>query len=514
MDDGLFAAFMRYAELVRATLGCHRVFDERLRETGILMLQPDKRIEFLPRVVEHLESLEAFNQLVNHTRSAFPDQFHTRDDNRASRAAQHFFRRCAFYLDVFEGKEISIEKVFERYVKAFQKQDILIWRLTLLDGIDFVSPNSCMSFGMEKRRFQIRRFSQDELAAILGNRVNQVFYPSATIDVTRLQDYWFLSTTYTQPLPQSDDDDAGFLKRLVAYFSRMDQIEPEYKRVAEDFPFGSPQQILALFPWHKHMVVGETEFGRFAWLRDFLPFSIEKHYDFLSGPRPTPFLPELMMDTRIYDLPEGGQLEDERRAIWINLDESKTQHFKAFKKFIEHLEGLFAVLKPKQYGWEFLERALAYFMKALQSTGEERLLWDMTALDALLGENKSKILAKRIGVILGDTQSEKNDIQKDFTSLYKFRSDLVHGNEFSDQVLVEYLTIAHIFARKTLLWFLHFLHALQISVSECHESANPPSRRQLLKLIDGDNDAHQTLRWLKDKRPEFPQVQEWRKWIE
>src|SRR5262245_45920119 len=99
-------------------------------------------------------------------------------------------------------------------------------------------------------------------------------------------------------------------------------------------------------------------------------------------------------------------------------------------------------------------------------------------------------------------------------SLYKFRSDLVHGNEFSDQVLVEHLTRAYIFARKTLLWFLHYLHAVQTSINEHPESASPPSRRQLRKFLDGDSNAHQTLRWLKDRLPEFPHVWEWREWIE
>ena len=113
MEDVLSAAFTKYAELVRETLGNHRAFDERLRETGILMLQPDKRIEFLPRVVEHLESLEPFHQLVNHTRSALPDQFYTRDDNPARQAAKHFFRRGALYLNIFEGKNINPEKVFD-----------------------------------------------------------------------------------------------------------------------------------------------------------------------------------------------------------------------------------------------------------------------------------------------------------------------------------------------------------------------------------------------------------------
>jgi hypothetical protein len=520
LEDVLSAAFTRYAELVRATLGSHRAFDERLRETGLLMLQSEKRIEFLPRMVEHLESLECFGQLIKHTSSAFPAQFHTRDEGLTRQAAQHFFRRCAFYLAVFEGKEINIEKAFERYVKAFQKQDIPIWRLTLLDGLDFVCPDSSMSFGTEKHRFQIRRFSQDELAAVLGNRVNQVFYPSAAIDVRRFQGYWFLSTTCTQPLPQSDDEDDGFPKRLADSLARMDQIEPEYKRVAEEFPFGSPQQILALFPWPKHMVPGEEEWGRFAWLRDFLPFSIQTHYDFLSGPQPAPFLPGLLMDTRVYDFPTGEQIEDECRAIWINLDENETLRFKVF---MGHLEGLFAVLKPKQYGWEFLERALTYFMKASRSTGLEQLLWHIVTMEVLLGETKATKnpnaqFKQRINKILRNKSIKKNgEKTTPIEELCKFRNDLIHGKRFNDDdpVLVSHLTAAWDLARKTLLWFLHYLCAVQVGMSLSQECATAPSRDQLLKLLDRDNHAHQTLRWLKDRLPpEFPHVREWWEWIE
>ncbi|HXH10049.1 MAG TPA: hypothetical protein VNP04_09865 [Alphaproteobacteria bacterium] len=513
MKDILSAAFTRYAELVRATLGNHRAFDEQLRETGILMLQPDKRIEFLPRVVEHLESREPFRQLVKYTRSTFPDQFHTRDDNLTRQAAQHFFRRCAFYLDVFEGKDIGIEKAVERYVKAFQRQDIFIWRLTLLDGIDFASPESCMNFGT----FQIRRFSHKELPAILGNRVNQVFYPSATIDVKRLEGYWFLSTTCTQSFPQLEDDES-FLKRLGYYLSRMDQIDPEYKRAAEEFPFGSPQQILSLFPWHKHMVPGEKWWGGFAWLRDFLPHSIETHDDFLSAPQPAPILPRLLMDTRVYDLPEGEQIEEECCAIWINLDENETQRFKVF---VKHLEDLFAALEPKEYGWGFLERALAYFMKASRSTGLEQLLWHIVTMEVLLGETKttgnaSNQFKQRVNKIFRNKSIKKNG--KKVTSieeLYLFRNDLIHGKQFNDDpVLVSHLTTAWDLARKTLLWFLHYLHAVQVGLSLSQECATAPSRDQLLKFLDRDNQAQQTLGWLKDRLPDFPHVREWWEWIE
>ena len=426
-------------------------------------------------------------------------------------AAKHFFRRCGFYLDVFEGKDISFEKAFERYGKAFKRRDIRIWRLTLLDGIDFDSPDSYISFGT----FQIRRFSHEGLAAILGNRVNQVFYPSATIDVKRLEGYWFLSMTCTQSFPQSDDGYEGFLKRLADYWPRRDHIEPEYKYFTEKLPFGPPQQILTLFPWHKHMVGGEEEWGRSAWLTDFLPLSIETHYDFLSAPHVAPLLPQLMVNPKVYELPTGEQIEDERRTIWINLDENQTQHFKVC---IKHLEDLFHCLKPKEYRWEFVERGLAYFVKASRSTGLEQLLWNIVTMEAMLGESKatknaSAKFKQRINMILRNKSIKKNGKRTTpLEDLYKFRNGLVHGKQFNDKdpVLVSHLTAAWDLARQTLLWSLHYLYAVQVGMSLGQECATVPSRDQLLKFLDGDNDARQTLHWLMDKLPpEFPHVREW-----
>ena len=148
-----------------------------------------------------------------------------------------------------------------------------------------------MNFGT----FQLQHFSHEELAAILGNRVNQVFYPSATIDVKRLQGYWFLSTTCMQSFPQLDDDDS-FIKRLGSYLTRRNQIDSEYEGFAKFF--GSPEQILALFPWHKYLgkEIMEDEWGRFMWPQDFLPLTIEVNYDFLSSPQSVPDLSILQME--------------------------------------------------------------------------------------------------------------------------------------------------------------------------------------------------------------------------
>jgi hypothetical protein len=77
------------------------------------VLQPDKRIEFLPQVVEQLEGQEAFHWLLEETQATFPEHPHTREISHVERATEHFFRRSAFYLDIFEHQDIHIAKVFE-----------------------------------------------------------------------------------------------------------------------------------------------------------------------------------------------------------------------------------------------------------------------------------------------------------------------------------------------------------------------------------------------------------------
>jgi hypothetical protein len=120
MEDSLTHTFRRYAELICATLWNHRAFDGRLRETGIVMLQPDKRFEFLPWVVEQMEEDEPFRHLVMATRATFPDQHYTQNDGLASHAVKNFFRRSGFYLDVFEGNNLNIDRVLEEYAVHFR----------------------------------------------------------------------------------------------------------------------------------------------------------------------------------------------------------------------------------------------------------------------------------------------------------------------------------------------------------------------------------------------------------
>jgi hypothetical protein len=58
-------------------------------------------------------------------------------------------------------------------------------------------------------------------------------------------------------------------------------------------------------------------------------------------------------------------------------------------------------------------------------------------LEALFGEDRpgiSKRLRRRIGTVLAGTETERKEIGSRFAELYEFRSRLVHGDEFEQQV--------------------------------------------------------------------------------
>jgi hypothetical protein len=106
--------------------------------------------------------------------------------------------------------------------------------------------------------------------------------------------------------------------------------------------------------------------------------------------------------------------EIEHPEIWLRLDEEGTNQFKAF---VLRMEKLFDVLKPQTLGWDFLERALAYFMKASHSMGLEQLLWHIITMEALLGESENSKGANnrfknRINMTLGKKNRSKQSGKK------------------------------------------------------------------------------------------------------
>jgi hypothetical protein len=143
----------------------------------------------------------------------------------------------------------------------------------------------------------------------------------------------------------------------------------------------------------------------------------------------------------------------------------------------------------------------------------EQLLWHITSLEALLGDNAPGLndrLARRIASINGKTAKERNSIKKKVKELYTFRSDLVHGNKFEKQVYVGHLYNARVLARQTLLWFLNCLKNIVELMPKTTEPYNIPTREDLLRFIDLDKRKRIRQDLLNKVFPtEFPYKQDW-----
>lgn len=141
------------------------------------------------------------------------------------------------------------------------------------------------------------------------------------------------------------------------------------------------------------------------------------------------------------------------------------------------------------------------------------MLWHITTLEALLGEKGTGVtarLAGRIASILGRGEEEKTTVKKEFSELYNFRSDLVHGNRFKKEVYVGHLRNARDQARETLLWFLHYLDWVQTLISANLPAEGIPTRGEILSLIDLDEHARNRLARLMQILPsDFPSVRSW-----
>jgi len=436
-------------------------------------------------VIEQLECMGEFLQLIIETRAVFRDRYHTSDDYCAREAVQNFFCRSGFYLGIFEGKGINAEGTFEKYVGAFQADKIQVTYLTLLEGVQFASTSSCMNFST----FQIRRFSAEELADIAGNPINRIFYPQSVIDVERLQGYWFLSTTRPHPRPHP-------LRTFATLdWNMIGRIKPEYQNDSKEFRSGSPHQLLAPFAWEDGNI---DEFGRGACD---LPLVLGFDNDLISFPAAAPSLSGLPAGIRVD--PDTGE-ESEHPAIWMRLDEEETDQLKAF---VLRMEKLFGVLKPQALGWDFLKRALAYFMKASRSRGMDQIGESENSKGAI------EHLKNRVSQVLRNKSIKKNHRKTTpRKELYEFRNTLVHGKRFNDAdpVLRSHLAKARTLARKTLLWSLHYLYTVQVSMSKSQEGANVPSRDQLLKILDEYEKTQQSPNWLMNSLPVgFPYVQGW-----
>lgn len=497
MADNLEEIFRRYWNAVQSKL--QQRGEERRVEKGPLRLFVNKAME-LRAEIDELENQAEFEQLVGKTNSSFSGDYHGKSEGAWQQAVKNFFRRSGYYIDLFEGKSLSVDAALHNYREALQRRETQISYFAPMEYVYFAERT--MDFGA----FHIRRFAAGELEAIFQNRINEVFYPWAVIDVKRLKDYWFVYLTEPAPVPR--------LGRIYVDWSELKRVQVEYTR----FPraIEAALQQIVLFDWQADWWNGpsayrheqqERDLER-GWLGFSIPFVLRVRDNLLDSPSHVPDLSRL--ETEPFLDPQTGEEIGEVSVTYIHLNKNKTD---AFKAFIQCTGSLLASLRAKQNGWQFLEVALGNFIKAFFAEGLEQMLWHITTLEAVLGEKGEGVterLAQRIASILGRSEEERKAIRKQFKELYAFRCDLVHGNPFQKQTYIGHLRDARNLARRTLLWFLHYLGNIQAGIPGNQRAEGVPTREDILTLLDLDQNSRARLGWLIDTLPVgFPSVSEW-----
>jgi hypothetical protein len=498
MKNNLESAFVTYVSLVVSTLNQRR--QEERRRTQENKNRPPRITLFVDysrrdrwkteRSFVEAERSGEFNKLIEETRS-----FSSGEGPSMHRLwevhVKNFLRRSGIYLDLFDGKEINMSAAFADYCRAFERPqtegDYQKHCLAVIEHVGF--PAELLDFGS----FQIRQFSEQDLGELLGNRVNSVFFPEASLRVNKLADYWFI---YVTESPPAQPVGGG---QYVEYF------DPLIKMRYTDFPsrIESAVRPLALYDWNydwETFVVDSSDRTQ-GWFRFKVPFVLVKDDSPLHAPNAAPDLSVLSMRLT-WD--EEGESEGAEPDLEYLTPEGAT----FFVESVQRAEKLLANLRPS--AWPFFDIAMGYFLKAFFSDGSEQLLWHITVLDALLGDNegggRTNRIGQRLGSILGQG-AEQEAIRKQFRELHDYRNELVHGYRLENrQVYTGHLREARELARRSMWWFLSFLNHMQSKFPE-GSGKGIPSRKEVLKLIDLDIDL---LARLIDGLPRgFPQVSEW-----
>jgi hypothetical protein len=473
MPTELRKAFIEYTERVSSLSQRVAILPGKERDLGDL--------------VKDIEGGSEFHTLVQATRDEFGNTELAPDGDMTSismiqathyesdwrHAVGNVLRRSGFYMNIFEEKLNDPSEEFERYMQVFKRPERKISYLALLEYVSFEQNN------IDCGHFQIKRFSRDELDAVLGNSINEIFYPWAVVDLDQITDYWFIYIEETVSATE-----IGYIN-LDFDLSDDDRYCVKMRYTPRPFPalLESIIKLLALFDWPTSYGWGEAVESATGWNRFNIPFVLTVTDSLYESPSlPSRF--ERLWKEPIFDGMTGEESREKYPVILISLNEQETESLIEFvKRTHENLQKL----DFEKSWWHFFEIALNMFVKAFFADGLEQLLWHITAIEALLGENGPDLtakLARRIAAICGKTE-EKDSLRdrKKFKKLYTFRSNLIHGNRFKkNEVDSRHLREARDFARRALVWFLEFLVMIQNGILQ--SQIKYPKRNLLLKLLD------------------------------
>jgi hypothetical protein len=464
-------------ELEQAFIRYYNRINEIIKNVAIL----DKK-NFIENKIE---TSSEFQVLVQATRDEFDDTKTAPDDDMTPTSmirATHYesawrhrvgnvLRRSCIYTKILEKKLGDPSDEFKNYVQEFKNSERKIAYLVALGYVSFEQNDIDCGY------FQIKRFSRGELDAVLGNSINEIFYPWAAIELGEIKDYWFI---YFEQIGPALEVDPPFLNFDLS--DDIYRVKRRYSSLPE--PIESAIKPLVLFDWQigRGEPSDKKEEQTTGWMRFNIPFILKVTNSFYEFPFPAPALNKLDEDKIIESVTENGE-EIWGRQVHISLGKQETESLRTFvKRTHENLQKL----DFEKFEWRFFETALNFFVKAFFADGLEQLLWHITTIEALLGEDSAGLtekLARRVAAICGKTK-EKAILRKKFKKLYTFRSNLVHGNEFKKDVYWGHLREARDFARQTLVWFLEFLVMIQDGISQSRGNIKEPKRNLLLNLLD------------------------------
>jgi hypothetical protein len=319
-----------------------------------LVNQLERGGEFLKLATETLNSAEQLNRIPSIIADASLADL---TEWSAGSAVGTFFRRSECYLKLFEDKPVDIDLLFESYKNAFRETQVQTRYLAALGFVDF----GFQSLGLSG--FHIRKFSAAELSEVLSSRLNHLFYPQASADVSELEDYWFLDVTEVRtpsvPFPLFDDSiDIDY--------------SPSIRK--EFFQFPTPVEmgvrLLSLWDWDSWSMYGfaspkyrkkprhRWEPGK-GWTRVDVPFVLSINSDLLSPPGRIP---------EIQPFPCGPQCDPETGdetgdAPMYDLQPSNDEALR-FAESLGEVGNALRRLRAHQSDWPFLEIALGFFVKA------------------------------------------------------------------------------------------------------------------------------------------------------
>lgn len=502
MDRQLRDVFARYTKRARAEL--RRPAGQP--GSGPLSSTVEDHTAELRALVDELEQEATFQELVGRTRAAFSGDYHHDADPGWDMGVAYFFRRSRYYLDAFRGRPPESGVAFDRYVGAFERRNISVTYLAPLEGVRFATDR--FDFG----KFQIQRFAARELATLVQNDVNAVFWPAAYFNVQRLADHWLLCASETVRAP-----------RLGVMHIRLTMPTLGRTYTTHPAPVESALEAMALFNWQpeRHILgpppteAKEQELERRGqpWFGFGIPFVLRIDDNLLDYPKPGPGLTARAPDisslvTRVVD-PRTGEHLAETYEVHFTFDERETS---CFDSFVRRAADLLASLGPKKKRPEFLNIALGTLLRAFFAEGPDQLLGHITALEALIGDagaGMSDRMARRVGRILGRRKAETKAIRRRSKQLYDLRSRLVHGDSLSGTYPGR-LGEARELVRRVALWFVHCLADVQAKAADGEATDSVPRRGDILSVLDMDEAARSRVRWLIDALPtHFPRVSQW-----